>query len=36
MRFRHLPPEFVRGLAAEQQGLTNITAVGADRRSGRR
>jgi hypothetical protein len=25
MRFRHLPPEFIRGLAAEQEALTNIT-----------
>ncbi len=25
LHFRHLPPEFVRGLAAAQQGLTNIT-----------
>jgi hypothetical protein len=25
MRFRHLPPEFVRSLATEQQALTNIT-----------
>ena len=25
LHFRHLPPEFVRGRAAAQQGLTNIT-----------
>ena len=25
MHFRHLPPEFIRQLAAEQAGLTNIT-----------
>ncbi len=25
LHFRHLPPEFVRSLAAAQQGLTNIT-----------
>ena len=25
MRFRHLPPEFIRSLAAEQERLTNIT-----------
>lgn len=25
MRFRHLPPEFIRGLAAAQEGLTNLT-----------
>ena len=26
MRFRHLPPEFIRGLAAEHKNLTNLTA----------
>ena len=25
MHFRHLPPEFIRSLAAAQQGLTNVT-----------